>query len=82
MKFVRWAIALALLLSTAGAEPPPVPRPLKVGVTLHPYYSWTANVVHDCGVEVIPILPGRWTPAITNPAPRTSRRSVASMRWW
>ena len=58
MKFVRWAIALALLLSTAGAEPPPSPRPLKVGVTLHPYYSWTANVVRDCGVEVIPILPG------------------------
>ena len=58
MKFVRWVIALALLLSAAGAEPPPSARPLKVGVTLHPYYSWTANVVHDCGVEVIPILPG------------------------
>jgi len=59
MKFVRWAIALGLvLLSTPGAEPPPSPRPLKVGVTLHPYYSWTANVVRDCGVEVIPILPG------------------------
>jgi zinc transport system substrate-binding protein len=58
MKFVRWAIALALLLSPAGAEPPPSPHPLKVGVTLHPYYSWTANVVRDCGVEVIPILPG------------------------
>jgi zinc transport system substrate-binding protein len=58
MKFVRWAIALAVLLSTAGAELPPSSRPLKVGVTLHPYYSWTANVVRDCGVEVIPILPG------------------------
>jgi zinc transport system substrate-binding protein len=58
MKFVRWMSALVLLLSTAGAEPPPSPRPLKVGVTLHPYYSWTANVVHDCGVEVIPVLPG------------------------
>jgi zinc transport system substrate-binding protein len=58
MKFVRWAIALVLLLSTAGAEPLPSPRPLKVGVTLHPYYSWTANVVHECGAEVVPVLPG------------------------
>jgi zinc transport system substrate-binding protein len=39
----------------AGETPAP---PLKVGVTLHPYYSWTANVVGDSGVEVRPILPG------------------------
>ena len=32
--------------------------PLTVGVTLHPYYSWTKNVVGDTGVEVVPILPG------------------------
>lgn len=34
-------------------------KPLKVGVTLHPYYSWTKNVVGDTpDVEVRPILPG------------------------
>jgi zinc transport system substrate-binding protein len=33
--------------------------PLKVGVTLHPYYSWTKNVVGDAlNVEVRAILPG------------------------
>ena len=32
--------------------------PLTVGVTLHPYYSWTKNVVGDTGVEVVPVLPG------------------------
>jgi len=58
MKSVRRAISLVLLLSAVGAAPPPSPRPLAVGVTLHPYYSWTANVVHGCDVEVIPILPG------------------------
>jgi zinc transport system substrate-binding protein len=52
-----WAIALVLAASAAGAEAPS-PDPLRVGVTLHPYYSWTANAVRDCGVEVIPILPG------------------------
>lgn len=32
--------------------------PLKVGVTLHPYYSWTANVAAGLPVEVRPVLPG------------------------
>jgi len=32
---------------------------LKIGVTLHPYYSWTKNVVGDLpGYEVRSILPG------------------------
>ena len=33
-----------------GADATPSPagsRPMKIGVTLHPYYSWTANVVKD-----------------------------------
>jgi zinc transport system substrate-binding protein len=29
-----------------------------VGITLHPYYSWTKNIVRNTGVEVRPILPG------------------------
>jgi zinc transport system substrate-binding protein len=45
---------------TVAPGPPPAPAgPLRVGVTLHPYYSWTKNVVGDApGVEVRPILPG------------------------
>jgi zinc transport system substrate-binding protein len=31
---------------------------LRVGVTLHPYYSWTRNVVGDTPVDVVPVLPG------------------------
>jgi zinc transport system substrate-binding protein len=35
------------------------PAPLKIGVTLHPYYSWTANVVGNLrGYEVRALLPG------------------------
>jgi zinc transport system substrate-binding protein len=34
------------------------PAKLRVGVTLHPYYSWTANVVKETDVEVRSILPG------------------------
>jgi len=54
-------VAAALLLSSAALAAdgtPSATRPLKVGVTLHPYYSWTANIVGSTGVEVQPILPG------------------------
>jgi zinc transport system substrate-binding protein len=48
------SVALSIPLA-GGAEP----APLKVGITLHPYYSWTKNVVGEtAGVEVLPILPG------------------------
>lgn len=32
--------------------------PLKVGVTLHPYFSWTSNVTRGTDIEVRPLLPG------------------------
>jgi zinc transport system substrate-binding protein len=47
------AAALSAGSSRAAGEPP-----LKVGITLHPYFSWTKNVVGDTDVEVRPILPG------------------------
>ena len=47
---------LAGSAATALAQPKPT---LKIGVTLHPYYSWTRNVVGDLpGYDVRPILPG------------------------
>jgi len=52
-------IALFIALAAAAAAAPaPAPAPLKVGVTLHPYFSWTSNVVQGTSVEVIPVLPG------------------------
>jgi zinc transport system substrate-binding protein len=36
----------------------PPPAKLAVGVTLHPYYSWVANLVKGTDVEVRSILPG------------------------
>ncbi len=43
--------ALALVLLAAA------PKPLTVGVTLHPYFSWTANVATGLPIEVRPVLP-------------------------
>ncbi len=45
-------VALLMVAGDVAAEP------LRVGVTLHPYYSWTSNVVQDTGIEVVPVLPG------------------------
>jgi zinc transport system substrate-binding protein len=51
-RLVFFALASASFIGAAGTEK------LKVGVTLHPYYSWTANVVAGTDVEVRAILPG------------------------
>jgi len=45
-------VVTSLLILALGAAP------LKVGVTLHPYYSWTAKVAQGLPVEVRPVLPG------------------------
>jgi hypothetical protein len=55
---MRWLCAIALVFAACdkkSADPVPVPvtaptvtagtGPLRVGVTLHPYYSWVANVI-------------------------------------
>lgn len=31
---------------------------LRVGVTLHPYFSWTSNVARGLDIDVVPVLPG------------------------
>ena len=62
----RLAMMVAIVSSLSAAASPafgqaagPSARPLKIGVTLHPYYSWTKNVVGALsGYEVRPILPG------------------------
>jgi zinc transport system substrate-binding protein len=49
--------------------------PLKIGVTLHPYYSWTKNIVGDLpGFEVIPVLPGEIDAGDYQPRPEDIRK--------
>ena len=50
--------------------------PLKVGVTLHPYYSWTKNVVGDAPVEVRAILPGEIDAGDYQPRPEDIKKLV------
>jgi zinc transport system substrate-binding protein len=68
-------LAAALLASASQAADATAPgrstsEPLlKVGVTLHPYYSWTQNVAGAAGVEVRPVVPGEIDAGSYQPSP-------------
>jgi zinc transport system substrate-binding protein len=62
-----------LVVPTLSAQP----RPLKIGITLHPYYSWTKNVVGDLpGYEVRPILPGEIDAGDYQPRPEDIKKLI------
>jgi zinc transport system substrate-binding protein len=65
-----------LLPSAASAQSAPV-RTLKIGITLHPYYSWTRNVVGNLqGYEVRSILPGEIDAGDYQPRPEDIKKLV------
>jgi zinc transport system substrate-binding protein len=61
-------VPVVLVLALRGAVA--AAAPLTVGVTLHPYYSWTANVVARTDVQVVPILPGEVDAGDYQPRPQ------------
>ncbi len=80
---LRFAFVLLILLSSAvasaqTAKPAQAPKPagpLRIGVTLHPYYSWTANVVGNLpGYEVRALLPGDIDAGDYQPRPQDIKR--------
>src|SRR6185295_128773 len=67
-------LAVLGVSATADAQPRPT---LKIGVTLHPYYSWTRNVVGDLpGYEVRSILPGEIDAGDYQPRPDDIKKLV------
>jgi zinc transport system substrate-binding protein len=69
-------LVLSLLVATAAHAQTAKPGgPLKIGVTLHPYYSWTANVVGNlAGYEVRALLPGDIDAGDYQPRPQDIKR--------
>lgn len=73
----RFIALFAAVLFGAIAVPAraQAPRPLKIGVTLHPYYSWTKNVVGTLpGYEVRSILPGEIDAGDYQPRPEDIKK--------
>jgi zinc transport system substrate-binding protein len=64
------AASLVLTVATLLAGPPPASagEPLRIGVTLHPYYSWVANIVGELA-RVVPVLPEDADPHTYQPRP-------------
>ena len=68
-------VFVLLLASIAHAQTAKPAAPLKIGVTLHPYYSWAANVVGNLpGYEVRPLLPGDIDAGDYQPRPQDIKR--------
>lgn len=42
---------------------------LRVGVTLHPYFSWTSNIADGLDIEVVSVLPGEVDAGNYQPSP-------------
>lgn len=62
----RRGLLSALALAAAGAPAWAQARKLRIGVTLHPYYSYVANVVGD-RAEVVPVIPAGFNPHAYEP---------------
>jgi len=72
-----FVVCCAVVLCLGHSAAAQAPRTLKIGVTLHPYYSWTKNVVGDLpGYEVRPILPGEIDAGDYQPRPEDIKKLV------
>ncbi|APR86628.1 Cation ABC transporter, periplasmic cation-binding protein [Minicystis rosea] len=69
------ASALPIVVPAGTIKPVDPKRPLRVGVTLHPYYSWTKSVAGDGPeVEVRSILPGEVDAGNYQPRPEDIKK--------
>ncbi len=71
---MKLLVVLALLIGCSSkSEDKPKPEAagsrLRVGVTLHPYFSWTSNVATGLDIEVVPVLPGEVDAGNYQPSP-------------
>lgn len=72
MKITRRSL-LAASLALPFARPAHAADTIRIGVTLHPYYSWVANVAGDAGAPV-PLVPVGFNPHAYEPRAEDIRR--------
>ena len=70
-------LAFVAILAWSAAASAQTKPALKIGITLHPYYSWTRNVVGALpGYEVRPILPGEIDAGDYQPRPEDIKKLI------
>ncbi|WP_307987172.1 metal ABC transporter substrate-binding protein [uncultured Pseudomonas sp.] len=67
-----FALCLSPLVS-ADTAPAPLAKPLRIGITLHPYYSYVKNIVGD-RAEVVPLIPAGFNPHAYEPRAEDIKR--------
>ena len=60
-------------LVSADTAPAPLAKPLRIGITLHPYYSYVKNIVGD-RAEVVPLIPAGFNPHAYEPRAEDIKR--------
>jgi zinc transport system substrate-binding protein len=76
----RKALALLLACTLPALALADTGKPLRIGITLHPYYSYVSNIVGD-KAEVVPLIPAGFNPhAYEHQAHRHPGRSGAQWR--
>ena len=74
VKLAALLIGAALILTAAG--PAQAQQKLRIGITLHPYYSFVKNIVGD-RAEVVPIVPAEANPHGYQPQPEDIKRALS-----
>ncbi|AIR91493.1 metal ABC transporter solute-binding protein, Zn/Mn family [Pseudomonas cremoricolorata] len=75
-RLYRWLALLMLLpLIALAADEPGAGKRLQIGVTLHPYYSFVANIVGD-RADVVPLIPAEANPHNYQPQPDDITRAM------
>ena len=70
-----WLVIVTGIVPSAQTSTPPAT--LKIGVTLHPYFSWTRNIVGTLpGYEVRPVLPGEIDAGDYQPRPEDIKKLI------
>ena len=71
----RFLLALILTLFAVSAQAQDDDGRLQVGITLHPYYSFVANIVGD-RADVVPLIPADMNPHGYQPQPADMQRAM------
>lgn len=69
----RSALALLLSLALPAMALADNSKPLRIGITLHPYYSYVSNIVGD-KAEVVPLIPAGFNPHAYEPRAEDIKR--------
>ncbi|MDP8225875.1 MAG: zinc ABC transporter substrate-binding protein [Candidatus Lernaella stagnicola] len=69
----RVLLLIVVALTVMIAAPGFAADKLRIGVTLHPYYSWVGNIVGDTA-EVVPVVPPEADPHSYQPRPQDLAR--------